>query len=177
MGDRWGATTDGATDRLAALRIPPPDRRTAASPSSSRKKLSRELILGVLLLLIGAFLVLVFVGRRQPSPVVMPAATPGPVQSNTGEVVRGKALVSAFVEQGNYPPELSEGDPVVIILTPVSSSEGVTRMLPETAKVASIHESSGGSFGAVIALLAAETVARDVADAGSVHLAIVSERD
>ena len=176
MEDRWGATTEGAADRLAALRIPPPDRHTAASPSSSQKRLSRELILGVLLLLIGAFLVLVFVGRGQPTPVVMPETAPTAVEPTNGEVAHGKALVSAFVEQGSYPPELSKGDPVVIILTPVSSSEGVTRMLPETARVASIHESSGGSFGAVITLLAAETVARDVADAGSVHLAIVSEQ-
>jgi len=176
MEDRWGTTPEGAADRLAALRTPPPDRRIPPSGSASRKRLSRELILGVLLVLIGAFVVLMFVGRSQPSPVVMPGLVSNPAEPLPGGVALGKALVSAFVEQGSYPPELAKGDPVAIILTPVSSSEGVTRMLPETARVASIHESSGGTFGAVVTLLATETVARDVADAGSVHLAIVSEQ-
>ena len=173
MEDRWGATTEGAADRLAALRTPAPDRRGSVAPGKSRKSFTRELLLGIVLLLVGAFVVLMFVGRNRPAPVVAPATIPTTDESPGGELTHGKALVSAFVEQGSYPPELSKGDSVLIVLTPQSTSEGVTRMLPESAKVTSVNESGGGTFGAVITLLASETVARDVADAGSVHLAIV----
>lgn len=177
MEDRWGTTSEGAADRLAALRNPVPAGRDSVPSGATRKKLSRELILGVVLLLLGAFVVLIFVGRSQPMPVVVPATASVPHESTDEGVMKGKALFSAFVEQGNYPPELSQGDPVAIILTPQSMSDGVTRLLAETAEVASIHESTGGSFGAVITLLTTETTARDIADAGSVHLAIVPGQD
>lgn len=174
MDERWGAPSDTAADRLALLRDGQSANRMGTADIPARKRaFSRELVLGLVLLLLGALVVLVFMGRNTTSQLV---ATPPSIQEETderGTLSRGEALTAALVEQGNYPPELSRGDSVVIIVTPQSSVDGVTRMLQETATVVSVDDASSGTFGAVVTLMASESVARDIADAGSVHLAIV----
>ena len=176
MEDRWTTPPDSATARLAALRSDPA--RTGSHPGKTKRRgsrYSRELILGLVLLLLGAFVVLMFIGRSQRATVVVPALSTAASSVTDDQIPRGQALAATLVDQGSYPPELSEGDSVVIILTPVSSAEGSTRMLPETAVVASISEATSGTLGAVVTLITSEAVARDMADAGSVHLAIVPQ--
>lgn len=178
MEDRWGTPPDSAATRLAALR------EGASGPGSRpvkderrRVRYSRELILGLILVLIGAFVVLVFIGRGQRAVVVAPVPSTATPPAGDNQLPSGRALAATLVDQGSYPPELSEGDSVVIILTPQSSSEGSTRMLPETAVVASIREAASGTLGAVVTLITSESTARDMADAGTVHLAIVPRAD
>lgn len=178
MDDRWGTIPDSPIDRLAALR--PGSAGTTSRPrreSPGSRIFSREMILALVLLLLGAFVVLLFVGRGQQTPVVASiSSVTEPTVSET-QLPRGRALAAALLDQGSYPPELTSGDSVVVILTPHSSAEGTTRMLPDTATVMAVREVTNGTLGAVVTLVTSETAARDMADAGTIHLAIVPRAD
>lgn len=174
MDDRWGASSGSATDRLAALRPPAPDGPgDRARSRRGRPGFSREIVLGVVLVLFGGLVVLMFIGRGQQVSVSRTETTMLEVVNDNPGLTAGSALVAALVEQGNFPPELRKGDSVVVIVTPASSSDGVTRMLPDIATVSSVSEVTSGSYGAVVTLVSTETAAREIADAGDVHLAIV----
>jgi hypothetical protein len=178
MDDRWGPSSGSATDRLAALRPPAPD-TSGAGPQGRGKRpgFSRELILAAVLILLGACAVLVLVGRDRQVTVLPADSTVVENVHQGNSPVAGTALVAALVDQGNFPPEMEEGDSVVVIVTPTSSSDGTTRQLPGVAIVHSVAETNSGSYGAVVTLVSTETVAREIADAGSVHLAIVAGVD
>ena len=174
MDDRWGTPSGTAVDRLAALRPPAPEHSDEGTKRRRKRPgFSREMVLGVVLVLLGALVVLMFVGRGQTVSVSPTASTVTETVRDSGTLAEGTALVAALVELGSFPPQLEKGDSVVVIVTPASSSDGTTRMLPGVATVSSVDELDSGSFGAVITLVSTENAAREIADAGSVHLAIV----
>ena len=176
MEDRWGAPSSSATDRLAALR-PPVSEATGdrAKGRRARAGFSREMILAVVLVLLGGLVVLMFIGRGQQVTVAPTETSVGEETGRAGDLAVGSALVSALVDQGNFPPELEKGDSVIVIVTPASSAEGTTRTLSGVATVSSVSEVNSGSYGAVVTLVSTENAAREIADAGAVHLAIVPQ--
>jgi hypothetical protein len=139
----------------------------------SRSGLTRELILGVILLLIGACVVFVLLSRgKAPVPVVSDVVDV-PTQNSPGLVEPGKALVPAFVETGDFPPMLSPGDKVLVVVLPHQSPDGVARALPQDVSVAELSPDDASRSGAVVTLLGPENLAREIADAERVHLSIV----
>lgn len=176
MEDRWASPTAPVEDRLAALRPPrPADRAVQPTRSTGRKfAASREVVLGVILLLVGAVIAVVLLGGNPPVQVALEAPVDSVVSSGRPQALAsGQAYFAAFVETGAYPPRLSTGDSVVVVVTPISSSDGTTRMLQDVVRVIDVRASEGAATGAVVTLLGPETTVRDIADSGSVHLAIV----
>ena len=176
MEDRWGMPTSGAEDRLAALRQPKrADQQQKVNPQrAARFVLSREVVLGVILLLIGAVVAVMMVGGNSPvTTTADPAVTSVPSQAGSTELTRGQAYFAALVQPGAYPPGIAAGDSVVVVVTPQSSSDGSTRMLQDVVHVVDVESPEEATAGVVVTLLGPELVVRDIADSGSVHLAIV----
>lgn len=173
MEDRWLSSSSGPEDRLAALRTPDhPDRR--GEQHRRKTGVTRELILGVILLLVGACVVLVLFARGSTPVPTVSEVSQASAPPAAGFVEAGKALVPAFVETGDFPPELSLGDNVLVVVLPHQSSDGVARVLQQHVSVAGLSSDTTNRTGAVITLLGPENLARDIADAERVHLSIVS---
>lgn len=179
MDDRWTMPGPTGEDRLEALRPPRQDRVAAPGRAPQRRfTFSREVILGVILLLVGGAVAVVVMGKS--SAVQQVAVTEADASAATtvpGALASGQAYFAAFVETGAYPPRLSGGDSVIVVVTPVSSADGTTRMLQDVVKVVSVEDAQSVTSGAVVTLLGPESTVRDIADAGSVHLAIVGSAE
>ena len=177
MEDRWGMPANSAEDRLSALR---PTRTTDQPPKRPSQRgwkigLTREVVLGVILLLVGAVVAVMMVGGDTPLSTTGEAAVAtAPGQTDVPALTHGQAYFAALVQPGAYPPGLTNGDSVVIVVTPQSSSEGTTRMLQDVVRVVDVESSDGPNPGVVVTLLGPEMAVRDIADSGSVHLAIVN---
>lgn len=178
MDDKWPAPGVRGEERLASLRPPRPSTDMPATAPTKRFTLTREVVLGVVLLLVGAIVAVVLIGRSEPHAVadqVVPASNEGEVAPL--EISDGQAYFSAFVETGSYPPRIGRGDTVVVVVTPQSSNDGTTRMLQDVVRVVDVVEEQSATNGAVVTLLGPQGTVRDIADAGSVHLAIVKVAD
>jgi hypothetical protein len=128
----------------------------------------------VILLLVGGIVAVFLLGRTPSAQQVTVGQGDSPsLTTVVGSLGPGKAYFAAFVENGAYPPRLSGGDSVIAVVTPSSSSDGTTRVLQDVLRVVSVDDSQSVSAGAVVTLLGPESTVRDIADAGSVHLAIV----
>jgi hypothetical protein len=85
----------------------------------------------------------------------------------------GDALIAISVEEGAFPPDVSVGDQVRIIVTSNTDGTDVARGLDAETIVQSIRETSavGGRF--VVTVSGIESVAEEVAASGPVHLAVI----
>jgi hypothetical protein len=133
-----------------------------------------ELLVGV-----GAFLVLLTVliflfGSRTPS--VSPSSS---VATNAQDVIgtlkNGEAFVAMALEEGDFPPDVRQGDQVRLIVTPNADGSGTTRALDESTVVESISNTSEVSGRFVMTVRAPESVAIALASSGSVHVAVIRE--
>jgi hypothetical protein len=82
--------------------------------------------------------------------------------------------VPALVERGSYPPDLSMGDSVIVVVTPESGDERPARVLDHDITVVAMSPDDSLSGGAVITLAGPEVLARDIADARRVHISVVA---
>lgn len=170
----WGHASQTEDDRLAALRgaAGAGRRSTAQSP---KQRMARELVLGVALLLFGAVIVLVYVSSRTTATPTVDTALPTGAEPQPASLGPGLALVPALVERGSFPPGLSTGDHVIVVVSPESGSDRPARVLEQDITVADVSVDDSLAGGTVITLVGPESLARDIADAGRVHVSVVTE--
>jgi hypothetical protein len=90
-------------------------------------------------------------------------------------LAEGEALIASAMEQGTFPPSMSPGDVVEIVITPsLTDLEGKVERLDQTAVVFSVMPSSDFNTKTIVTLRAQSTVAERIAASGPVHLAIVA---
>jgi hypothetical protein len=155
-------------DRLQALR----QNSQALAGVSTPRKIRIDLLLGV----IGVLFVLgfLFVALGSPSPeITTTTSIVAPQGENAGLMKDGDALIAIALEEGAFPPDVSVGDQVRIIVTSNTDGTDVARGLDAETIVQSIRETSavGGRF--VVTVSGIESVAEDVAASGPVHLAVI----
>ncbi|MFM9132494.1 MAG: hypothetical protein ACKORY_07200 [Actinomycetota bacterium] len=171
MDDRWRASDGSAADRLASLRDAAPRERDATR-SLPRKGLTREILLGVVLLLAGVLIGLTFLlrGNEPATSGTMPIGTPVGAVTDLGE---GEFLVAALVEPGSFPPALEPGMKVRVIVSSAIAMDDPPRLLPGAATVRSVDGAGELTSSTVITLRAETDVAREVAAAETVRLLVV----
>jgi cytoskeletal protein RodZ len=157
-----------ANDRLQALR------QNSSSPTgtTTSRKIRIDLLLGAVGVLL--VIVLLFMVLGSPSPEMTTIASIPTEQSESdNQIEDGDALISISLEEGDFPPDVSVGDQVRIIVT--SNTDGIDRargLVAETV-VHSISEASAVGGRYVITVSGTESVAEEVAASGPVHLAIL----
>ena len=172
MEHGWGTTSPEQADRLASLRTTPgATGKTGRGQTPSR--LVRETVLGVVLLVLGAILVLLYVTRSTGDEPMVDGAVNTVAESTLADIEPGQALVAALLENGSYPPELTSGDRVLVVVTAPVGVGTPARSLQHTVTVAQLQTSGSMGSGTVVTLVGPEALARDIADADSIHLSIV----
>jgi len=170
MEDRWESRDSGAADRLASLRTLELS-GSYTEKTSLRKGLTKEVLLGVVLLLVGVLSGLMFLSRES-SPVTGGAE---PVITEDSEEVlpAGEFLVAALVQPGDFPPGMVPGGRVRVVVSTHQSGEDPPRMLPGEATVSAVDTAGDMNASTVVTLRTAEDMAREVAAAEKVRLVIV----
>lgn len=172
MDDRWRASDGSAADRLASLRGAAPGDRDITG-SLPRKGLTREILLGVVLLLAGVLIAMTFLlrGNEPAASETMTIDTPVGAVTDLGE---GEFLVAALVEPGSFPPELKPGMKVRVVVSSAITVDDPPRLLPGAATVRSVDGAGELTSSTVITLRAEADVAREVAAAETVRFLVVS---
>ncbi|MEY3805300.1 MAG: hypothetical protein RIR69_112 [Actinomycetota bacterium] len=165
---------NNAYDRLSALRQATP------IPQHKGRKQPRLVIAGsiglVCVLILGGFAILRLAEPRQiVEPVDQSVDEVVPPPANIDTLLDGEAYIAIAADIGTFPPSLSPGDTVQIVIAPNINSEEVARSLEERAVVREIQTPSEFSNTFVITLRAPQTVAAAVIDAEKVHLSVVDE--
>jgi hypothetical protein len=163
--------TDSAHERLTALRRPAPT-TTSMATALPRRVL---VMVGIAIAILVA--VLVFFFSQQPTqPVdVTQVAVTAPAAIVLDTLLDGESYVAIAAEMGTFPPSLSVGDTVRVVVVPSFDSGQLTRSLEEMAIIR--HLTPPAEFGNtyVITVRAPLSVAVAIADAQKVHLAVVKE--
>ena len=166
----------GIGDRLSALRTPPQSVAQVIPPQPRRMR--TEILVGLLVILLGIGLAL-FAMRGTNAPVATSVdgsiTTVAQSSESNSDLADGEAFVAVAVETGNYPPSLSEGDVVRVIVTPNSNGEGEVRGLADTTIVQSIDPPADMGSQYVVTLRTPAAVATALAASGPVHLAIIGK--
>ena len=163
-----GPGPSSGNDRLQALRQ---GSRSFAATSTPRK-IRVDLLLGVVAVLV---VIVFFFSVWDSSPQETTTATT--IRTEMEDVGRqiptGNALIAISLEEGTFPPDISVGDYVRVIVTSNTDGADVARGLDAETIVQSIRETSsvGGRF--VVTVSGIESVAEEVAASGPVHLAII----
>ena len=164
------------TDRLTALR----DRASATRPRQVRV----EVLLGALLV-VGGVGFAVLSGRDEPRvapvpPVVASSETsssdgaPSDNPSTVGtRLLADEAILAVALEAGQFPPDLTVGDEVLVTVTSEFDVDAPARTLESTPVVLGVEVPGESSLRWVVTLRAERSVPEVVAGARSVHLAIV----
>ena len=165
-----GHGSSSGADRLNALRQNTQLQLGVTSP----RKIRMELLLGI-----GAFLVLIavlFVFVGGDSNGVTPSTSIAvPAAQNSDELQNGEAFIAIALDEGTFPPDVSKGDQVRVVVTPNSDGAGTTRGLNERTIVESISGVSdvGGRY--VMTIRGPESVAIAVAASSAIHIAVIRE--
>jgi hypothetical protein len=165
----------GMADRLSALRTPPPQGGNQPVPTQSRK-IRTEILLGALVVLIGVGIALFAMGRTADTPITNTDGSITTVAQSAGsnsDLMDGEAFVAVAVETGNFPPSLTKGDVVRVIVTPNSNGVGEVHGLADSTIVHSIDPPSDIGSQVVVTLRAPTATATALAASGPVHLAII----
>jgi hypothetical protein len=163
--------TDSAHDRLTALRRPIPSSTSSGRIFSNRALMLIAAIAAVVVLAMAIFL-------TQRSAPVLPTAEPVstvPSVDVPDALLDGESYVALAAEVGTFPPSLSAGDTVRVVVVPSFDSGQLTRSLDDVALIRDVTPPSelGNSF--VITVRAPLAVAVAIADAQKIHLAVVEE--
>lgn len=166
---------NNAYDRLSALRN--------NAPASSTGKRGRQLpraaifvgagLVGVVLLIVVA--IMRFTPRAEISLPTEVVTEQIPAPQNSDTLLDGEAYISLAANIGSFPPSLSPGDTVQIVVAPGVNSDGLTRMLDEQAVVREVLAPTEFGNTYVITLRAPQTVAPAIIDAEKVHLSIIED--
>lgn len=163
--------TDSAHDRLTALRRPAP------SASSTAMAVSRRALVMAAVAITALVLAMIVYFTQQPTQPLSTAevvvTTPPVVAPDT--LLDGESYVAIAADVGTFPPSLSVGDMVRVVVVPSFDSGQVTRSLDETAMIRHVSPPAEFASTFVITVRAPLSVAIAIADAQKVHLAVVRE--
>jgi cytoskeletal protein RodZ len=157
-----------ANDRLQALRQNSSSLAGAATP----RKIRIDLLLGAVGVLLVIVLLFVVVGSPSPEMNTI-ASIPTEQSESDNQIEAGDALIAISLEEGAFPPDVSVGDQVRIIVTSNTDGADSARGLIADTIVHSISETSAVSGRYVVTVSGNESVAEEVAASGPVHLAII----
>lgn len=173
MEERWSTSEASASDRLASLR-PTATPRIERSATEPKRGISRELLFGVVLLLLGLLVGLLLLSRDTTQIAV--DGSPGTVPLPAGPgIAPGEFVVSALVEPGGFPPALDRGMHVRLVVSSQRTIDEAPRMLPGKATVDAVDPAGDLSSAAVVTLRTTEETAREVAAADDVRLVLIGE--
>ena len=163
-----GPGPTSAADRLQALR----QSSSSLGGVTTPRKIRIDLLLGAVGVLLVIVLIFVVVGSPSPE-MTTTVSVPTQQSENDNQIDAGDALIAISLEEGAFPPDISVGDQVRIIVTSNTDGTDRARGLATDTIVHSISETSaiGGRF--VVTVSGTESVAEDVAASGPVHLAII----
>jgi cytoskeletal protein RodZ len=157
-----------ASDRLQALR----QNSSSLTGTTTPRKIRIDLLLGAVGVLL--VIVLLFMVLGSPSPEMTTIASIPTEQSESDNQIKaGDALIAISLEEGAFPPDVSVGDQVRIIVTSNTDGTDRARGLIADTVVHSISEISAVGGRYVVTVSGTESVAEEVAASGPVHLAIV----
>jgi hypothetical protein len=111
--------------------------------------------------------------------VLTSAVSAGPVaraamQKSEQILDEGEALMATAMEDGTFPPSLTPGDVVAIVITPSTASlEGEVSRLPNTAVVFAVAPADEFNTKTVVTLRTSQDIAEQIAGSGPVHLSIL----
>jgi hypothetical protein len=163
-----GLGPTSANDRLQALR----QSSSSLTGVTTARKVRIDLLLGAVGVLF--VIVLLFVVIGTPSPEVTTTVSIPTQQSEGGnQIEAGGALIAISLEEGAFPPDVSVGDQVRIIVTTNTDGVDSARGLATDTIVHSISETSAVGGRYVVTVSGTESVAEEVAASGPVHLAII----
>jgi cytoskeletal protein RodZ len=157
-----------ANDRLQALR----QNSSSLTGVTTARKIRIDLLLGVVGVLLVVVLLFVVVGSPSPE-MTTTASIPTEQSESDNQIKAGDALIAISLEEGAFPPDVSVGDQVRIIVTSNTDGTDRARGLVADTVVHSISETSAVGGRYVVTVSGTESVAEDVAASGPVHLAII----
>jgi hypothetical protein len=163
--------TQSAHDRLAALR-PPATKNYAESVSYSR----RMIMAGAAGVIAVVFFGVVYLIQRQ-APVVegVPIAVVAPLDVAPEVLLEGESYLAIAAQVGTFPPSLSAGDTVRVVVVPRFDDNDVTRTLDDNVVIRRIEPPAEFGNTAVITVRAPLTVATAIASAEKIYLAVIKE--
>ena len=163
--------TESAHDRLTALRRP-----TSSNTPTSRVLSRRAFALTTAMAAV-VLLALVFLLTQRSAPVspVVEVVSTVPSIDIPDTLLDGESYVAIAADVGTFPPSLSVGDTVRVVVVPSFESGQVTRSLDDLALIRNVTAPTelGNTF--VITVRAPLAVAVAIADAQKIHLAVVKE--
>lgn len=163
-----GPGSTSANDRLQALRQSSLPLAGVTTP----RKIRIDLLLGAVGVLL--VIVLLFVVVGSPSPVMTTTdSIPTQQSESNNQIEAGDALIAISLEEGTFPPDVSVGDQVRIIVTTNTDGVDSARGLAAATIVRAISETSAVGGRYVVTVSGTESVAEEVAASGRVHLAII----
>jgi hypothetical protein len=123
-----------------------------------------------------AFLVMNSNPRQELVEAIESTMASVPVESpNVDALLEGEAYIAVAAAVGTFPPSLTPGDTVQVVIAPNMNSGDIARTLAEQGVVRDIRPPSefGNTF--VITIRAPQSVATAMIDAEKVHLVVVDE--
>jgi hypothetical protein len=163
--------SESAQDRLAALRKP------VSSPMPATTVISRRvltLVAGAVMLVL-AVLALLLTQRSSPQVTTPEVVVTTPPIDVPDTLLEGESYVAIAAEVGTFPPSLSVGDTVRVVVVPNFDSGQTTRSLDDLAMIREVTPPSEFDTTHVITVRAPLAVAIAIADAQKIHLAVVKE--
>ena len=163
--------TDNAQDRLSALRRPAP---SAPSVATFFPRWVLVMIAGAITAVVLALVV--YFTQQPPQPLsTTEVVVTAPPAAAPDMLLDGESYVAIAADVGTFPPSLSAGDTVRVVVVPSFDSGQVTRSLEETAMIRHVSPPAEFTNTFVITVRAPLSVAIAIADAQKIHLAVVQE--
>jgi hypothetical protein len=152
-------------------------RRPTSSSTPTSRVLSRRAFALTTAMAAVVLLVLVFLLTQRSAPVspVVEVVSTVPSIDIPDTLLDGESYVAIAADVGTFPPSLSVGDTVRVVVVPSFESGQVTRSLDDLALIRNVTAPTelGNTF--VITVRAPLAVAVAIADAQKIHLAVVKE--
>lgn len=163
--------TESAHDRLTALR------RSAPSSPSVATGFSRRLLaaIGGVVFVVVCALAFLLSQRTTPQVGTTEVAVSAPPIDVPDTLLDGESYVAIAAEVGTFPPGLSMGDTVRVVVVPNFDTGQPTRSLDDIAMIRDVTPPTEFGNTYVITVRAPLSVAVAIADAQKVHLAVVKE--
>jgi hypothetical protein len=163
--------TQSAHDRLAALRQPAT--KNHAEPVSYSRRMMMASAAGLIAVVF--FGAVYFIQRQAPVGEGVPMAVVAPQVVTPEVLLDGESYLAIAAQVGTFPPSLSAGDTVRVVVVPRFDDNDVTRTLDDNVVIRHIEPPTEFGNTAVITVRAPLTVATAIASAEKIHLAVIEE--
>lgn len=163
---------DSSIDRLASLRAGATKRTFSHSEPNKFRLIA--LIFSLALVGGGVLVAMRVAGGKDIQPSSEEQSQPSDQLSLSAELLSGESLVAFPVKRGNFPPSITRGDTIRIVVTPGPDGNGDISIMDEEVVVFDIGEMSDMSGDIVLTVRGSETVLRSIAASGPIHVARIN---